>query len=191
MRLFVALDLPQPVRQRFAGLIARLRKEFPGARWVRPERIHVTLKFIGHAEHKDLESISTALAAVRSDLAVEADFRGLRFFPNEQRPRVLFCGVEASANLAVLAGDVSRALEPQGIASEPREFVPHLTLARLDPGKIPAAELQRLVRVASEPGSEGFGSARETEFYLFESLLKSTGAEYKKLRVFPFVKGSP
>ena len=57
MRLFVALDLPEEVRQKFRELIATIRQEHPHARWVRPEGIHVTLKFVGHIEDKDLGSI--------------------------------------------------------------------------------------------------------------------------------------
>ena len=191
MRLFVALDLPDVVRQEFRELIARLKKDCPGARWVRPEGIHVTLKFIGYTDDKNFDSICAALAPVRPDQPVEMELRGLGFFPNERRPRVLFCEVEASASLARLAGDIDGALEPLGVARETREFVPHLTLARIEPGKISPGEVQKLVRTAQELEGKGFGSTRETEFYLFESILKQTGAEYKRLRAFPCVKGSP
>jgi len=188
VRLFVALDLPEAVRQEVWELIARIRKECPAARWLRPEGIHITLKFIGGTDDKHFGAVCMALAPVQS-ARVEMNFRGLGFFPNERRPRLLFCGVEASANLAALAGDVAGALEPLGIPRESREFVPHLTLARLDPGKLSAGEVQKLVRAAQEFEGRSFGSAIETEFYLFESILKQNGAEYKKLRAFPFVKG--
>lgn len=190
MRLFVALDLPETVRQKFGELIATIEKECPDARWVRAEGIHVTLKFIGHIEDKNLDSICAALAPIRSEAPVEIVFRGLGFFPNERRPRVMFCGVEASPNLAGLAGDIDRGLEPLGIPRESRQFVPHLTLARLEPGKIPPGEAQKLVRAAQTLEGKSLGSARETDFFLFESILKHTGAEYKKLQAFPFVKGS-
>jgi len=86
MRLFVALDLPQEVRQKFRELIATIQKECPNARWVRPEGIHVTLKFIGYIEDKDLDSIRAALAPIRLEAPVEIAFRGLGFFPNERPP---------------------------------------------------------------------------------------------------------
>ena len=190
MRLFVALDLPEAVRQAFRELISQLKKSSPNARWVRPEGIHVTLKFIGHTDERNLESICAALAPIRSEQPVEMEFRGLGFFPHERRPRVLWCAVGASANLARLTADIGRALEPLGMAAESREYVPHLTLARLEPERISPAELQKLERAAEEAAGSSFGSARESEFYLFESMLKPTGAEYRRVQAFPFVKGS-
>lgn len=189
MRLFVALDLPEEVRHEFRELIARLKKECPAARWVRPEGIHVTLKFIGEREDIDMGSIREALAPVRSEQAVEMEFRGLGFFPDARRPRVVWCGVEASANLAALAGEVAGALEALGIERETREYTPHLTLARLEPGKISAGEMRKLVLAAESLEGESFGTARAGEFYLFESILKPAGAEYRKLQAFPFVRG--
>jgi len=190
VRLFVALDLPEAVRQAFRELISQLKKSSPNARWVRPEGIHVTLKFIGHTDERNLESICAALAPIRSGQPVEMEFRGLGFFPHERRPRVLWCAVGASANLARLTADIGRALEPLGMAAESREYVPHLTLARLEPERISPAELQKLERAAEEAAGSSFGSARESEFYLFESMLKPAGAEYRRVQAFPFVKGS-
>jgi 2'-5' RNA ligase len=157
---------------------------------VRPEGIHVTLKFIGHTGEENLDSICAALAPIRSEQPVEMEFRGLGFFPHERRPRVLWCAVGASANLVRLAADVGRALEPLGFAGESREYVPHLTLARLEPEKISPAEFQKLERAAEGAAGSSFGSARESEFYLFESMLKPTGAEYSRVQAFPFAKGS-
>jgi RNA 2',3'-cyclic 3'-phosphodiesterase len=190
VRLFLALDLPEAVRQAFRELISQLKKSCPNARWVRPEGIHVTLKFIGHTDENNVEPICAALAPIRSEQPVEMEFRGLGFFPHERRPRVLWCAVGASPNLARLAADVGRALEPLGIPGESREYVPHLTLARLEPEKISPAEFQKLEEVAQEAAGSSFGSARESEFYLFESMLKPAGAEYRRVQAFPFVKGS-
>ena len=189
MRLFVALDLPEETRRALAKLIARLRPICPSGRWVRPEGIHVTLKFIGHADENKLGVIESALAPVRSDEPVEIEFRGLGFFPNERRPRVLWCGAEASKNLAKLAADAERALEPLNVPAESRPFVPHLTLARLQPGETNSGELEGLVRAAGEIETQTFGLARADEFHLFESVLKPSGAEYKRLRTFRFAGG--
>ena len=168
--------------------------------------MHVTLKFIGHAiDHADtekFEAVRTALSAVRSDEPIEMRFRGMGLFPHGRRPRVLYCGVEASPNLAQLAADIERALEPMGIPAEGRKFVPHLTLARFDPrqrdpgrssksGQKPGAAsgaFDELIRGAAEGASRDFGSARETQFHLFESLLKPTGSEYKKIETYSFWK---
>jgi len=186
VRLFVALDLRDDVRQAIRDVIARLKPASRNARWVRPEGMHITLKFIGYAASEQLEVIQTALAKIRSKGPVEMRFHGIGFFPNERRPRVIWCGIEASVNLATLAADIERALEPLGIAPESREFVPHLTLARFNP----PARADELVRAAVELQSHELGSARETQFHLFESILRPTGTEYKKLASYSFVQGA-
>jgi 2'-5' RNA ligase len=190
MRLFVALDLPAEVRRALDDLIARLQRQCREARWVRAESMHLTLKFIGHAidstDAKEFDALRAALAAIRSDMPVEMRFRGVGFFPNARRPRVAWCGVEASPNLAQIVADIERALEPLGIPREKREFLPHLTIARFDSPK----GLEPLLRAADDLKSCDFGSARETEFYLYESILKRSGAEYRRVETYPFVKGT-
>ena len=188
MRLFVALDLLQEVREQLGGLMERLRQLCAGARWVRPEGIHVTLKFIGHVESAQCEAICQALDPVHLDAPVQMQFRGLGFFPNERRPRVMWCGVEGSRNLSRLAADIEESLAPLGVERETRAYTPHLTLARIDPEKVRRAEIEKLVGAASDLAGAEFGSARESEFHLFESVTKPSGAEYKKLKSFAMVK---
>lgn len=135
MRLFVAFDLPAEVRQALGELIAQLCPLCPKARWVRSQSMHLTLKFLGHVDDQaeaQLAAIRSALAAVHSPAPVEMQFRGVGFFPDARRPRVVWCGIDSSPNIVPLAADISRALEPLGFPPEDRPFVPHLTLARLD-----------------------------------------------------------
>lgn len=184
MRVFVALDFPEAMRQRLRELIARLKTQSSTARWVRPEGMHITLKFIGETDSSNANPIATVLSAIHSPQPVELRFRGLGFFPNDRQPRVLWCGIEASPNLPKLAADIERSLEPLGFPGESRAFVPHLTLARF-----PTQEgVHEVVRAAEELKSYDFGSARETEFHLIESKLKPSGAEYNRLASFAFVK---
>jgi 2'-5' RNA ligase len=187
MRLFVALGIPSAVRDQLAALIKEVRALGPApsakkVRWVRPENIHVTLKFIGEAAPTKLEAIRLALAAVRSADAVDLLVHGLGFFPNQIRPRVLWAGMEASLNLAPLAGDIDRALGGVGFALEKRPFTPHLTLARFEPSGV-SRELSRAVE---ENATREFGVLRAGEFHLIESTLKPSGAEYTTLQSFAF-----
>ncbi len=187
MRLFVALDLPDAVHKFIRELIdVELRPLCKSARWVRPDGMHITLKFIGHVEAEKLAPIRAALASVHSSAPVEMSFRGLGFFPTERRPRVLWYGVEASPNLAPLAADIERGLEPLGIERENRKFVPHLTLARFESPR----GLEKLVRKAEELSSLDPLTTREMQFHLYESTLKHAGAEYRKIESFSFVKGA-
>jgi 2'-5' RNA ligase len=187
VRLFVALEIPGAVRDNLAAQINELRDlSVPlgnkRPRWVRPENLHVTLKFIGEVPTTKLDGIRGALTNVRSDAPVDLRFRGLGFFPDEKCPRVLWAGLNASANLPPLARDIERALEAQGIAPDKRAFTPHLTLARFEP-----PGLQEKLRTAIQKESErGFGAFQARQFHLIESKLKSTGAEYTSLASFPF-----
>jgi RNA 2',3'-cyclic 3'-phosphodiesterase len=190
MRLFVALEIPGDVRTGVAALIARLKPLCRAARWARPEGMHVTLKFIGHeiadADAEKLAAARAALATVKSGEPVDIQYRGIGFFPDARRPRVVWCGVHASANLARLAAGIESALAPLGIPAEARAFVPHLTLARF---KSPEG-IGVLAPEIEEYASTEFGGARETRFHLFESQLKPGGAEYRKIESFSFVKAA-
>jgi 2'-5' RNA ligase len=184
MRLFVALDVPNDVREALHNLIAKLKPLCKTARWARPEGMHVTLKFIGHVEPAKLGAIRATLATIPLAEPVELNFRGVGFFPNPRRPRVLWCGVEASANLETLASNISHALNPLGVPADDREFTPHLTLARF---KSPEG-VEALTRSIGEMASHQFGSVRVHNFHLYESFLKPSGAEYKKIEMYPFAK---
>ncbi|MHB8500237.1 MAG: RNA 2',3'-cyclic phosphodiesterase [Candidatus Acidiferrales bacterium] len=187
MRLFVALEIPAAVRDNLAALLKDFRTlssplSDKRPRWVRPENLHVTLKFIGEVADAKLEGIRGALSMVRSDAPVDLQFRGLGFFPDETHPRVLWAGLNASANLPVLAGDIDRALETQGFAREQRAFTPHLTLARLEPPGLH----EKLRATIQKNGERQFGAFPACEFHLIESKLKPSGAEYTSLASFPF-----
>jgi 2'-5' RNA ligase len=171
VRLFVALDLPETVRGALRESIEPLKKACPGARWVHPESMHVTLKFIGQVEAEKLDSIRAALLPIRSEQPVEMEFRGLGFFPSEHRPRVVWCGVEASPNLAALAADIEASLGSFGTSAEWRPFVPHLTLARMDPEKVSSGVVDRHSAAGSELEAPPFGAAREKEFFIYQSFL--------------------
>jgi 2'-5' RNA ligase len=183
MRLFVALEIPSAVRENLAALLKSLRAVSPQTRWVRPENLHVTLKFIGEAPETKLAAIRGGLASVRSDSPITVDFRGLGFFPNEKHPRVFWAGIEASPNLNTLAADINRATEKLGIPREQRPFSPHLTLARFEsPG--PPDKLRSAIH---ENAARDFGSLRTNQFHVIESKLKASGAEYTTLESFAFV----
>lgn len=182
MRLFVAIEIPSAVRENLAALLKALRAVSPQTRWVRAENLHVTLKFIGEVPEAKLAAIRGALAGARCAQAVSLDFSGLGFFPNEKHPRVFWAGIEASPNLKTLAADIDNATEKAGIPPEKRPFSPHLTLARFEPPR-----LTEQLRAAIQENAEcNFGSLRISEFYLIESKLKPSGAEYTRLESFPF-----
>jgi 2'-5' RNA ligase len=182
MRLFVAMDLNDSVRNAISQFCERLRPLCPSARWVRVEGMHVTLKFLGESNESLLAKIPEALAGVRSTGPVEMNYRGTGFFPSPERPRVLWIGIAASPNLAEIAAEIESRLEPLGISREKRDFKPHLTLARFESPH----GLDALRRELEFEGLMEFGSVHSGEFYLYQSHSQHGGSRYTRLRSFRF-----
>ncbi len=182
MRLFVALAIPRQVRENLASLIRELRGVDANPKWINPDNLHVTLKFIGEvAPEKEME-IGDALAAVHAQQQVIAEFRDVGFFPDTRRPSVAWVGIESPPVLSLLAAEVNRALVPLGIPREEKPFIPHLTIARFK-----ETRLSPVLRAEIEKWkSRKFGTLAASEFHLIESKLKSAGAEYTTLRSFRF-----
>jgi RNA 2',3'-cyclic 3'-phosphodiesterase len=186
VRVFVALDIPEDVRCALGVLIDRLSALGRGARWARPESLHVTLKFIGEVSDEKVGTIRDALGRIPPMAPVEMRFRGTGFFPSPRRPRVFWARIEAGPELAVLAAAVEAALEPLGIPGEQRDFKPHLTLARFKTDEGLAALREELARA----GAAEFGVATATAFHLYQSILRPSGAEYVRQASFPLVGGA-
>ena len=190
MRVFVALDIPEEVRAALGKLTARLRTSCRAARWVRIEGVHLTLKFIGEVQPEIIEPIKASLSRIRSPDTIELKYRNVGFFPDERRPSVFWTGIDAGPELGALAAAVETSLEPLGIAKEQRAFSPHLTLARFETRRGPGARsgfaLGALTKAISEAGPLEFGAGIANEFHLYQSILKSGGAEYTRLATFRF-----
>jgi RNA 2',3'-cyclic 3'-phosphodiesterase len=184
VRLFVAMDVPEETRRALRGLIGQFALICRGARWVNAEGLHVTLKFIGHVDDALLPKIKEALSGVERERPISIAFREFGFFPNERRPRVLFVGIQADKELEPLAKEVEERLVPLGIAKEERAFRPHLTLARFKTNEGLAELRKKIASIASQD----FGGSAVKEFYLYQSVLKSSGAVYTKLSTHSFVK---
>jgi RNA 2',3'-cyclic 3'-phosphodiesterase len=184
VRLFVALDVPEDTRRAMRTLVTSFSAICRGARWVRPEGIHVTLKFIGHIADEKLPETQEQLALVPPIRPVEISFGRFDFFPNEKRPRIFYVGIEAGADLGALAREIENLLEPLGIAKERRAFQPHLTLARFKTNE----GLEELRKEVAALPSQNFGSGAAEEFHLYQSVLQSGGAVYTKLSTYRFAK---
>ena len=186
MRLFVALDIPEDVRDALAKLSRQLRELSSSPRWVRIEGAHITLKFIGETPPDQAERIRSALGDARASGPIELQFAGLGFFPNPRRPRVLWEGVTAGAALRELAASIETQLEPLGIPREARDFSPHITLARFDSPK----GLDAIRAAVEKLGAPEFGRTAAREFHLYQSVLKRRGAEYTRLASYR-ISGEP
>jgi 2'-5' RNA ligase len=191
VRLFVALDITNDIRSRIQSFIEGVSGFAPDARWVSPESLHLTLKFIGEKSEASTENIKQALSTVKSH-PLEIAFRGHGFFPGPKHARVLWIGVEAGPQLPALAAAVDNALVPLNIPKEIHAFFPHITLARAAPSRASKAEQEggltrgfgRLHEKLSALSSPEFGSMTAREFFLYESQLSGKRPRYIKLASF-------
>ncbi|MBP2229846.1 RNA 2',3'-cyclic phosphodiesterase [Azospirillum agricola] len=175
IRLFVALDVTEEIRQRLAGLSGGV----PGARWMDPASLHLTLRFIGEVPEDQAFDIDEALAGVRAPpFALTLD--GVGVFGSGRRARVLWAGVERNEALNHLQAKVESALVRCGLPAEERKFSPHVTLARLkDPPQ------DRVARFLGERGLFRAGPMAVDHLTLYRSHLGNGGSVYEALRAYP------
>jgi 2'-5' RNA ligase len=135
VRAFIAFELPQTVLDKIERLQEQIKQDVPSGlvRWVRPEGIHLTLRFLGDVPEIQISDIASAMhQACRPYARFDISIAGLGCFPNASRPRVIWVGVgEQTGTLAGLQQEVERSLVPLGFSPETRTFHPHLTLGRV------------------------------------------------------------
>jgi 2'-5' RNA ligase len=184
MRLFVAVNLPDDVRRGIWTAAERLRRADLPVRWVEPDGIHLTLKFLGEVEQSRREEIEAGLAAaVRGARPFQMPMADFGAFPSVERPRVIWVGCEGVPPLELLQHHLEREMERLGFAVEGRPFRPHLTLGRARKDGRPA-QFRRLGPLLAGLSYDGETLVRSVE--LMESRLGSNGAQYRPLRSIPF-----
>jgi 2'-5' RNA ligase len=185
IRAFLAMDPPPEVLRRIADIQEVLKKTLRGSiSWVRPEGIHLTLKFFGDMAADNLPPISEVVSRQAAGMRpLHLNIKGLGVFPGIRRPRVLWLGVGGEvARLIVLQKVLAQGFETCGIKKEERPFRAHLTLARI---KSPQG-LSGLDKVLEEKEAESAGSFEAKGLILFKSDLTPKGAIYTVLADFPF-----
>ena len=176
MRVFIAIDLPNEIRDALREIQRQLRSLTDSVRWVVPESIHITLKFVGEVPDKRVEDINTALRGLTWK-PFTVTVRGVGFFPGTRSPRIFWAGMEAPT-MKGLAEHLDARMERQGFDKEKRAFRPHITLARAKDSRIDSS----LVLGATEYQEHNFGSFTVDRVFLFKSTLKPSGAVYEKLK---------
>jgi RNA 2',3'-cyclic 3'-phosphodiesterase len=183
IRLFIAISLSDEVHTGLEHVIQDLKNRLPGGavRWVQASNIHLTIKFLGDVSVAGLEMLTTMF---QTEAAHHQQFEfsvgGIGAFPSPHRPRVIWVGVEAPAELSGLQHGMEAEMARLGYAPEERPFSPHLTIGRVarnaDPG-----DLRRLSSVL-ETFKVGFlGVTQVKAIHLFRSDLQPGGAVYTRL----------
>ena len=180
IRTFIALELPPAVISLFQEVQQDLKRLKIRARWVRPENIHLTLKFLGDVNPDDIDKIGTAMAGAAIDCPpVTVSVRGIGVFPGIKRPRVIWVGLGGDTqSLLALQSRLEQNLAGAGFPKDKRSFKAHLTLGRIKHTANPAV-IRRMLMDYARLSAEEFTF---NQVILFKSDLKPSGAVYSKLK---------
>jgi RNA 2',3'-cyclic 3'-phosphodiesterase len=193
LRLFVAVDPPEPVRRHALALRRRLERAAGRAagevKWVAPENLHLTLQFLGAVPEERLDEVSAAVTGAAAPGApLELALQGAGAFPGARRARVLWAGVAGEVpRLGALVAELGRRLAPLGYPPEERAFSPHLTLGRArDPRGLPG-----LAAALAAPDEAPATPWPVTELVLYRSHLSPRGPSYQPLLRAPLQRSGP
>jgi 2'-5' RNA ligase len=181
LRSFIALPTPDSVRDRIEILQADLRQLNADVKWESPEKLHITLKFLGNVESQLLEKLIPSLEEIaREQSSFDLTYEGVGAFPNLLAPRVIWVGTAQNESLFSLQNSVEQRCADFGFARENRAFHPHITLGRVK-GSLNIQRLtEKLKTITLEPTR-----TRCTEFLVMRSDLTPSGSVYSVLKSIP------
>jgi len=186
-RLFVAIQIPEPVRDEMARVQRELKPLAIGdVRWANAEQLHLTLKFLGNVPASSVEAVKQSLAEACAGAApFHLRAEGIGFFPNERQPRVVWVGFEDNENVLMeLQLRVERALTPFAEKPGAERFRAHATLGRFQ--KYRRHKTDMLLPRTRALANHVFGEWRVEDAGLFHSELSAEGARHTRVAVFPF-----
>jgi RNA 2',3'-cyclic 3'-phosphodiesterase len=185
-RCFLAIPVPEMIRLELKKIQSQWRKAFPSVNWVKPESIHLTVKFLGPVEDTMLISLQQEIAALVSGFSpFRLSVGGIGAFPSFRTPRVFWVGIQDDPPhpLGGLVNQVETVCTRHGFPREERGFHPHLTL-----GRVKRFDAVSVPREGPLPDSDNHcaGSFQADHLVLFQSRLQPSGAVYQPLTFFPF-----
>jgi RNA 2',3'-cyclic 3'-phosphodiesterase len=190
LRAFLASELPPALQDSIYNATADLRQALPDGliRWVPAHNVHLTLKFLGDVSPSSLDLIKQMLTTEAAQFpAFDVQVEGLGCYPNVRRPRVLWVGLTAPAELASLQRAIEAGAARLGYESEERDFSPHLTIGRVRQNAS-SADLHK-IRTALEECRVGLlGRAHVDAVHLFKSELRPEGSIYTRLFTAPLYR---
>ena len=160
LRTFIAIEFDQEVRDGLSRVQGKFKRSAPdgAVKWVNPEAVHLTLKFLGDTPVSKISKVADALAAACEGLdAFDLSIEGRGCFPNCRRPRVIWVAVRdlSGSTLVRLHAAIEQIVSPLGFPTEERGFSPHLTFGRIARSASPAAEaaIGQLIKKSSSSRS--------------------------------------
>jgi 2'-5' RNA ligase len=184
IRTFVAMELPAGVQRALGQVQDRLKRDRPPVRWVAPDKVHVTLAFLGEIPGEKVEVVAGCLARAAAGLVpFEIEATGFGVFPNANRPRVVWVGIQGEVEaLRSLHGRLESELAAQGFPKEGRPFTPHLTIGRVRDRAAPG-EVRALGQAVTRLALPSLGRWCADRVAVIRSDLRPEGPIYTPLRV--------
>ncbi len=181
LRCFIAIDIPKEIKENISEVINLLSKYGADIKWVKPENLHITLKFLGKTQDLLISKIKEELSHVISLYnPFHIKIYGTGMFPAVKRPRIIWIGVENSNVLISLKEDIEESMSMLGYQKEEKEFNPHLTIGRIRSHK----GIQNIIAALNNFKDKFFGNIMIERIKLMKSDLKPEGAEYTCLSDF-------
>jgi 2'-5' RNA ligase len=179
MRTFIAIELPERIKRKIEDLQAPLKKTNAFASWVKPENIHVTLKFLGEVpEDKINEVFSATGKALECAKKFTMSLKGMGAFPDFRRPRVIWIGAGNGVNeLSHLANRIEEEMEKINFPKEERKFSAHFTIGRVKSPK----NIEKLMELVKS-SDFSTGEIEVNEVVVMKSQLHPAGAIYTPLK---------
>jgi len=191
IRVFLAIELSSGIRENLYSIQQQLKTTLPPINWVRPESIHLTLKFLGYVEPSVVSQLLSAVEPIgKKHKPFSVDVQGLGVFPQVKHPRIFWVGLTGSTQaLQDLVFEIDVVLETMGFPPEEKTYHPHLTLARIkrENAKVGSA----LIQTKALESDQHLGTLNVNGFTLFQSDLDSSGAKYTSLWTVPFSEKPP
>lgn len=187
LRSFIAIKIPEEIQSALARSTASLQKKLPKplVRWVAPQNVHLTLKFLGDVSSANIDILAESLKVEAGNHEIfSMAAGGLGAFPNAHRARVIWIGLEGSTSLKTLMRGVETVAERLGYLVEERPFSPHLTIGRVGQN-ISTLDLQRISTALGEMNVGSLGLVRVDAIHIFKSDLLPTGSVYTDLYSLP------
>lgn len=189
IRSFIAMELPQDLKVQLAKLQSRLKTDRPRVKWVSPDGIHLTLKFLGDVDAARIAQVTQAMTeAVKGIQSFELAVGQLGVFPNPQKVQVVWVGLEGDlTTLDSLYRQLEDSMAKIGFPPENRGFKPHLTLARVGNEALPD-ERKRFGDLVTACKADINYSMKASSLSLMKSVLAPSGASYTRLSLIEFGK---
>lgn len=187
VRAFIAIELPSTIVKSLEEIQDNLRDTANKIAWVKPDNIHLTMKFLGNIETDKAHAIEKILKNIVSQISIgKLSVKGVGAFPTINNPRVIWVGVEDDKNLLNIYTQLEEGLASLGFKKEDRPFKPHLTLGRVKFLKDKKGLKERLEKFADIK----FASFIVDSLILFKSELTPEGSLYTKLKEVKLAKNN-